>query len=279
MTRVSSWSSLLALTLAVAAPTLGGCASAGTDRVVVTTDPSPTGISVSGNGDVLARPDIGHIQLGVEARAATAEQAIQQVNAQMTKVLAALKAAGIADKDVRTNRVTIDRTFEPQPPPAAVSAAVPPTPASAPPPKGVRPIMPPPPPPPAAAPQYEVFRASNSVEATLRDLDRAGQVIGAAAAAGANEIGGLELGIDDPIPFERQARDKAVANARARAEQLAKLAGVKLGPVVAIEESQSGGYAPAFAMRAVSAKEMDVPVARGEMKIEREVHVRFAIEK
>jgi uncharacterized protein len=268
----ASLSSLFALTA------LGATGCAAPEHIVVSTDATATGITVSGSGDVSAKPDIGHVQLGVEARAATAELSSSEANAQMTAIVAALKSIGIAEKDLRTNRISLYRDFQPQPPPPPAAM---PAPVARP--MG-KPGAPPPFVPPTPAPTnqgYEVFRASGSVEVTLRDLDKAGQVIATATKAGSNDIGNFEMSIEDPKPLEKQARDKAMADARARAEQLAKLAGVTLGPVVSIQEGggTTGGHFPQMAMMKSEAAYSSMPVERGEVKVARQVQIRFAIGK
>jgi uncharacterized protein YggE len=276
MTRLSVSSFVFVSGLALAG--LAGCAG-GPERVYIASgDQAAAGISVSGTGEVNARPDIGRMSLGVEARATTAEQAMNEASTKMAAVLAALKSAGIVEKDLRTNRVSVYHEFQPTPP-AMASAAPMAAPASAPLPKGAKAApVPPAPPPPAAPPSYEVFHASNTVEVTVRDLDKAGAIISAATRAGSNEIGGIDFTIEDPKPIEEKAREKAVADARARAEQLAKLAGVTLGPVLSIQESGGGGYYPA-PMAMMKSAAADAPVERGELKVTRQVQVRFAIAK
>jgi uncharacterized protein YggE len=267
MNRLSARNSPFA-TLVLAAA-LAGCGAASAERIVVATEESSaTGIQVTGSGEVSTRPDTGHLHLGVESRAATAEQATAATRSRMKAVLEALEGAGIAEKDVRTRQLSIFRDFEPQPPPVVAPASAP----AGPPTKGMKPS-------PDAPRTYEVFRASNEVDVTLRDLDHAGQALTAATLAGANEMNGLDLTLDDPKPFEQKARDKAMADARARAEQLAALAGVRLGPVLAIQESSGGATYPHPMAMMKSATAEAMPVERGEIKITREVQVRYAIAK
>jgi uncharacterized protein YggE len=281
MNRLSARNSPFA-TLVLAAA-LAGCGAASAERIVVATEESSaTGIQVTGSGEVSTRPDTGHLHLGVESRAATAEQATAATRSRMKAVLEALEGAGIAEKDVRTRQLSIFRDFEPQPPPVVAPASAP----AGPPTKGMKPspvTVPPPPSPSSPSPDaprtYEVFRASNEVDVTLRDLDHAGQALTAATLAGANEMNGLDLTLDDPKPFEQKARDKAMADARARAEQLAALAGVRLGPVLAIQESSGGATYPHPMAMMKSATAEAMPVERGEIKITREVQVRYAIAK
>jgi uncharacterized protein YggE len=130
----------------------------------------------------------------------------------------------------------------------------------------------------AAAPPVPAgfYTASNNVEVTIRDLNRAGQVLSAATTAGANQMYGIRFELDDPKPLLADARQKAVADARARAEKLAQLAGVKLGPAVSITELEGGsggGPVPMFAMRAEAA----APVERGELTVNSSVQIVYEL--
>lgn len=254
----------VALLSGLALPLALGCAPA---QVVMPPGAMPQGITVSGHGEAQGRPDIARVTLGVEARAKLATEATEQSNRQMTAVIAALKQQGIRDEDLRTQNFSIH--FEQQPEP------YPPPPAPAP--AGAEPRIE------AARAEPEgprgFYRVSNTVLVTVRDLDQLGAVLGAAAGAGANNVWGLQLEIEDPAPLEAQARQHAVAQARARAEQLARLAGVTLGKVLAISEGGGPVMGRAegigFSMKAMNA---DVPVQRGELVVTQDVQMVFATE-
>jgi len=179
------------------------------------------GVAVTGIGKAAGPPNIARANLGVEVRAAAADQAVKEVNATMARVIAELKRLGIADKDVRSTNVSIffEREFE-HPPRPLPEAPAPPTIPAPKPGKGAAPgsaasagaaALPAP-----AAVPAGFYRATNTVEVTIRDLNRAGDVLGAAAAAGANQMHGISFEIEDPAPLEAQARAKAMADARAR---------------------------------------------------------------
>jgi uncharacterized protein YggE len=209
------------------------------------------GISVNGVGRANGKPNVARSTIGVEARAGTAEEAINEVNQRMAQVIAAVKQAGVAAADVRTSTLSLnfERNYEAQRPdlaPAAAPAAVPaapPTVTSAGKPKGAAPV--PAKPELAPAPLVKLpqgfYTATNNVEVTIRNLDAAGVVLSAATGAGANQLYGLRFEIEDPSALQAEARKKAVEDARARAERLAQLAGVKLGPAVSISELDGGG--------------------------------------
>jgi uncharacterized protein YggE len=119
------------------------------------------------------------------------------------------------------------------------------------------------------------YRAVNTVEVTIRDLDKAGQVLGAAAGAGANQMFGIAFEIEDPAPLEAEARKKAMADARTRAERLAELGGVKLGPPVSI--SEAGGGMPVPGPMVMRAEVGQVPIERGELTVVATVQVVYSI--
>jgi len=228
---------------------------------------------VVGTGEASSAPDIARVTLGVEAQNANAEAAVSEVNQKMKAVIAALKSQGIADKDLRTANLNI---FMVEPPPYPMPIGEPMEPMPAPP--GAPGV----PPPPRTGRPVPIFRASNSVLITLRDLDKVGDTLGTAIRAGANQAWGIQFEMDDPKPLRSKARGKAVEDARARAEELARLSGVKLGRVLSIGELGSADApppaVPAFQMGYARADTMQsVPIERGEIKLMHMVRVTFEL--
>ena len=286
----------LALIARVLVGSLGAAAVAGavgcTPQTVVNAPAANApvrGISVSGFGKANGKPNVARSTIGVEARAGTAEQAINEVNQRMAQVIAAVKQAGVADADVRTSTLSLnfERNYEsprPEYAPAAVPVAAPQAaPAAAPAGKSKAAGV--------AVPKAEevpaaplvklpqgFYTATNSVEVTIRNLDTAGKVLSAATGAGANQLYGLRFEIEDPAPLQAAAREKAVADARARAEKLAQLAGVKLGPAVSITDADGGGGGPVpmFAMAKMEAA--NAPVERGELTVTSTVQIVYALQ-
>jgi hypothetical protein len=274
---------LFALTLGVAA-----VGSACTPQTVVSsTAPAANaparGITVNGVGKANGKPNIARSTVGVEARAGSADQAIAEVNTRMAQVIAAMKQAGVADADIRTSTLSLnfERNYEPPPHPveSAPSAAPTMAPATAPAPGGKPKAAP------ArveAAPAAAVklpqgfYTATNNVEVTIRNLDTAGKVLSAATGAGANQLYGIRFEIEDLAPLQAEARKKAVEDARLRAERLAQLAGVKLGPAVSIVEMDGGGSGP-VPMMAMARMEAAAPVERGELTISTTVQIVYAL--
>ncbi|MGK4006229.1 SIMPL domain-containing protein [Sorangium sp. So ce1036] len=281
----SLWRRLtLAGLLLTTAPLLAACAAQATPPQAAA--PEARTITVVGQGEVSAKPDIARAQLGIEVLAPTVAEATQTAAARMTDILGALRKAGLADKDIQTSNYSIQLERQPDVPPPMPRAA-PAAPAAPPAGRGPKaapaqkPAAPPPAPPDLApaqpAPPRYVYRVSNTVTATIRNLAQVGAVLDAAVAAGANNVWGVSFGLDNTDPLEAQAREKAIADARARAEALARLQGVPLGPVVAISEIIDGG-GPVFAAKAAMYdRGAGTPLAPGEVSFSTQVKVVYAL--
>jgi uncharacterized protein YggE len=211
-------------------------------------------ITVVGSGEVKAAPDVARVNLGVEVTAPTVSAATDEAEQRMTDVLAALKAAGIADKDIQTSNFSIN--FEqqnPNPTPRVESAT-------------------------AVTDTVEgVYHVSNMVQVTLRDMTAVGDVIDAAIKAGANNIWGVSFDLENTGALEEQARKAAVTDARARAESLAELNGVKVGEVIAISEVIGASPAPMFA-QAARATGGGVSVEPGEVSFATQIQIVYGIQ-
>jgi uncharacterized protein len=201
--------------------------------------PSGRGITVTGTGTALAVPDEASFSFGVQSSGATA-RAAQAANAErMAGVIAALKAAGVAARDLQTTDVSVMPDWSDD---------------------GSR---------------VEGFRAHASVQAKVRRIARAGAVIDAAVAAGANESSGPSLDRADREAQYRTALRNAVAEARAKAEALAAEANVKLGPVVRVEE---GAPAPQpYYESAALAADRAAPIEPGTQETQATVTVTFSL--
>lgn len=203
-------------------------------------DDTRPGITVTGTGHVKAVPDEAEFSLGVATKGSTARAALSENAAQMQRLIAALKAAGVAEQDIQTQDVSVGQSYE-------------------------------------GSGQPSGYSARNSVSARIRDLDRAGAVLDAAARAGANEVYGPSLSRTDREGLEAKALKDAVANARSRAKALADAAGVALGEVTAIVESSQPQPGPFYAMEARAVADAKAPIERGTEEITAVVTVTFAI--
>lgn len=230
---------------------LAGCAHSPRARRSVG---DPPGISVVGIGEVQGVPDVAHTAVGVEFRATTAQAAVDRVNQHMAAVIAALQAAGVPAADLQTQQLSI--YFErnrPRPMPEGQA--------------------------PAGSAVEGVFRASNMVSVTVRNLDILPQVLAEATRSGINQLHGIRFDIADRAPLIAQARERAMAAAKTDATQLAQLSGVELDGVLSIQDGGggSGGPAPMMAMREMA--QSAPPVERGELTIRHTVSVVYRIKR
>jgi uncharacterized protein len=173
---------------------------------VTTTPIAGTELDVSATGTVSRMPDLALIGAGVVTQGARANEALAANARAMTATIAALHAAGVADRDIQTQAVSLQPQYrygDNQPP------------------------------------QLTGYQASNRVGVRIRDLAGAGGVIDALVAAGANQIDGPTLTVDHPEAALDEARAKAFATARARADLYAKQAGLSVKRIVRISESDS----------------------------------------
>lgn len=200
---------------------------------------TPVGsITASGIGSVTTVPDRAHFSFGVQAQSRTASQALEAADAQLRRVVAALRDAGVAQADIQTEQISLSpRTSE----------------------DGV---------------QIVGYTAISSVSVRVRNLDRAGLVVDAAVGAGANQVYGPSLTRSDQEALYRNALQAAYADARAKAEALAEAAGVTLGAMTATVEG--GGSVP-MPMAAGRAEDAKATVEPGTQEIQASVSVTFAI--
>lgn len=205
-------------------------------------------ISVTGEATVAVAPDAALIRLGVTSTGKAAREASDANAKQMTAVLAAIREAGIADRDVQTSRLSLQPQYDPNPR------------ASAPGPSGGVRLL--------------GFQVTNQVTIRVREIDKLPNILDRAIAAGANEMSGIEFIVSEQSKLLDQARDDAVADARRKAELYARAAGVKLGAVVAIAEEGSNPP-PRPLMQAM--RSSAVPVAPGEQMLRAAVNVTFEL--
>ncbi len=209
-------------------------------------DVPPPMISVTGEAKVSVAPDLAEVNGGVTTQAKTAREASDSNNKAMAAVLAALKSTGIADADVRTSRLSL----QPQVSPMRSGADM---------------------------PTIVGYRASNSVTVRVRDIARVAETVDALLAAGANEIGGVNFMISNASKWLDEARPKAIADARRKAEIYAKAAGVSVGAPLSIsEEGSSGPIAPRGFVQGMAAA-APTPIAAGDETLTITISVAYEI--
>jgi uncharacterized protein YggE len=205
----------------------------------------PPAISVTGEANVSVAPDQAQIDAGVTSDARTAREASEANNAAMAKVLLALKGAGIEGKDYQTSRLSLQPQFA--------------TPSKA-----------------SERPGIVSFRASNRVTVRIRDVTKVANVIDVLVGAGANDIGGINFTVTQASKHLDEAREKAIADARRKAEIYAKAAGVTLGEPLSI--SEEGAPVPMYrGGKMASPMAAGAPVAQGEETLSVTVSVSWAI--
>ncbi len=246
-----NWLLAISLALVLAIVGLAGCSPGNTvlgEIEGLNISNQQEGIWVTGQGKVTAVPDIATLRLGIEAQADTVAEAQSQAAEAMDEVMATLTDNGVAEKDIQTQYFSIrqvtkwDRDKDEE---IVVG-----------------------------------YRVTNKVTAKIRDIDKAGAIIDAVAAAGGDltRIDSIGFSVDDPSAYYEEARGKAMADAKAKAEQLAELAGGRLGKATYISESSQIPppiYRQDVYEEAVPAA--TTPISPGEMEISLTVQVVYAI--
>ncbi len=228
----------------VLAVLLSACGSA----VMPGTAPAPRVISVSGMGQVSLKPDLAYIYIGVSTENESAADAVAKNNADTQRLIDALKAAGIADADIRTSNFSIWQNT----------------------PYGMD-----------GQPGKPVYRVDNTVYVTARDLSKLGDLLDAAVRAGANNINSIQFDVADKTKALTDARKAAVDAAKKQAAELAEAAGVKLGDIQGIQYYDSAPvmYAEAKGLGGggADAAALAVPINPGQMQITATVTINFEI--
>ena len=213
-------------------------------------------LSLNAEGRVARAPDLAVFTAGVTSQGQTAGAALAANAADMTKVIAALKKAGIADRDIQTSNLNLNPTYAPQRqlPDGSITPA---------------------------QPTIIGYQVSNQVTVRQRNLREFGRVIDTLVSAGANQVNGPSFEIDNADSALDEARVEAVKKARARAELYARAAGLRVVRILSI--SEGGGYAPPPPiMYARSAMAMDAAapvtsVSAGELSLNINVNVMFEL--
>jgi uncharacterized protein len=242
---------ILILVLAGLAGCSAGSQTAGNQPITVNTASQQTGIWVSGEGKITVTPNVASLNLGVSAQAATVTEATSQAATAMNKVMDSLKANGVAEKDIQTQYFSVQQVTRWD-----------------------------------DKSQQEIvigYRVSNTVSAKIRAMDKVGTVIDAVAEAGGDltRINGINFSVDKPEQYYDQARELAMNNAKTKAEQMAKLAGVTLGKVTFVTESSFipvPNYPVMYKADSASGATPSTTIAPGETDVTLNVQVYYAIQ-
>jgi uncharacterized protein len=202
-------------------------------------------LSVSAEAKASRVPDIATMSTGVVTQALDANGALRANAEEMNKVMAAIKAAGIAERDVQTSGISIYPQYqyaENKPP------------------------------------KINGYQASNTVTLKVRDISKLGKVLDALVASGANQVNGPNFEIDEPEAAYDEARRNALKKAQTRAEMYAKALGLRVRKIVSIDEGT--GYQPPVmlrqqSMKAMAMDSMESPVSPGETTLTANLNVVF----
>jgi len=224
------------------------------------------GIVVQGTGEVSAKPDIARVTLGVETRNAEAARAAEENATRTDAVIRAIRAAGVAEKDVQTSGYNLFRTEENVGVEAGAFGGAESSAAS-----------------PQARPQQQrrrvVYVATNTVRVTVRKVADAGKMIDAAVKAGANVAGGIDFDFADPKPLEDEALRLAMEDAARKGKVLARAAGYGSLRLANVAEQGASIPRPFFGGVAMASERADMaPPTRiepGEQKVVARITVRY----
>ncbi|MDE2408349.1 MAG: SIMPL domain-containing protein [Xanthomonadaceae bacterium] len=234
---------LLALALAATLP----MTSQATPADITTHAPQSTLLSIAASAEASRAPDIATLSTGVVSQSTEANAAMRNNALQMDKVMAALRAAGIAGRDIQTSGINLNPQYKyaDNQPPVIVG-----------------------------------YQASNTVNVKVRQLDKLGKVLDALVAQGANQINGPSFGIDKPDAAYTEARIAAVKKAQAQAQTYADTLGLRVLRIVSINEGGNSAPQPMPVLRMMAAAapmEKDTAVATGESAVSVNVEMVFEL--
>lgn len=237
---------LLAAALALGTHATAASAQNASPQPAAPVSANGTLLSVSAQAEAKRVPDVATLSAGVVTQAADANAALRANATQMEKVMAAVRAAGIAERDVQTAGVNVNpqyRYAENQPP--AITG----------------------------------YQASNTVNLKVRDVGKLGKVLDALVASGANQVNGPSFEIDEPEAVYDEARKAALAKAQARAQMYAGTLGKRVRRIVSI--SEGAGFRPPVPMpmmaMARGKAEADTAISPGETTLSANLDVVFEL--
>jgi uncharacterized protein len=231
-----------ALIVAVAALALRPGPAVGAPTATADTETALHTLTTTGTASVTRVPDVARVSVGIGVTKSTVRLARDAAGRSMKAIIAGIKALGIDEKDIKTSSIDLSPQYGN-----------------------------------GATPRIVGYRMSEQLQITVRDLDKAGDVIDTATAKGATEVGGLWFDVDDPASATDDARAAAIAQARTSAQKMATAAGVTLGAVVSISETSVATPGPYYYGPAARDAAALTPVQRGTQDVQATVTVVFAI--
>jgi len=206
------------------------------------TTPAQHTITVSGSGKVTIVPDVARINLGVTINKSTVKAAREAGAQAMTDIIAAVRSLGVAEADIQTTNISLSPQY------------------------GT-----------GTAPKIVGYQISEQIMVTVRDLDKAGDVVDAAAGKGANTVNGISFESGDPVKAQNDARAAAVAAARISAQAMAAAGNVSLGGVISITDASPSFPVWYGGARGGAISDLSTPVEPGTQDLTATVTVIFSI--
>lgn len=236
-----------------ALPVLAIAASLAFAGAAQATEPQeqPRTITITGEGEVSAAPDIAYVETGVVTEGKTAAEALAANTEAMNEVFKGLEEAGIEKKDMQTSQFSVYPVYEQVKP------------------EENRPHT----------PKIGGYRVQNQLTVTVRDLTKLGGILDQVVSLGSNQLSGIRFSIDKPEPLVNEARKNAVKNALEKAKLYAGAAGVALGEIMSISENGTSMPQPYYAKdMMMRAEASSVPVAAGEQTLSASVTLVIKID-
>lgn len=235
---MNNYSLPLALAASLAFPAMASAADPGkTPRIVV-----------SGEGESALKPDIALLSLSVMREAKTARAALDANNDAMAAVIAAMKAAGIAERDLQTAGIQINPRYNYTNKADGSQEA-----------------------------ELVAYQVTNTLSVRVRDIDKTGDILDKAVTLGVNQGGGISFTNENPSAALTEARKKAVADAIAKARTLAEAAGASVGRVLEITDQTFSPRPMPVSAKAFDAGRAAVPIENGENTYNVQVNVTFEL--
>ncbi|MDD4876018.1 MAG: SIMPL domain-containing protein [Dehalococcoidales bacterium] len=243
----------IGLVLIIISSGLVGCTCSSTSGgelasdLFIDTNSQQKGVWVNGHGEVIVAPDITILQLGVSALRQSVAEAQTEAAESMNKIMAALQENGVADNDIQTQQFSIQQVTKWD-----------------------------------SDKQDEVivgYRVTNVVTAKIHEVANTGSIIDAVIEAGGDltRINSISFSIDDPTEYRKDARDKAIADAKSKADQMATLTGITLGKPIYISESISYPYRVEGIGISEGASVKETPISPGDLKLNIDVQIVYTI--
>lgn len=177
--------------------------------------------TVSGEGKIVAVPDIAQLSLGVLTEGGNNLTDLQKENTEKAnQVIAFLKEQGVDSKDIKTEYYNISPRYRQIPCPVPLTSLIRPCPES---------------------PEIIGYTISQNISVKVRNLEKAGDILAGAVSRGANNVLGPSFTVDDPVKLQNQAREEAIKQVREKAKSMAKAGGFRVGRLISIQE---GSYGP-----------------------------------